>query len=455
MGFPVKSYELFKHLGDSLQDKQHAYHSPVYDVLKKYSIQSFFIYDPVKDPDFAKILETDFMYFDRLTGRKMMFMCLLQGEYNHEGAQYRNYDFLDEKAWVGKNSASPVTDISLATQMLCNDLKLDYSFSPYLVFTTHFNNKWAYATELNKDNLEETMHALAGMASHLDIQLNKKDFDLEFSRRNPELMENSIELNYHWELSKILLYYLRNTDAEEYEKYVMKSMNKGEINLPIRKIPEYFLHKPSQIPNSYWVDQKEIFFQKAAGEFVLKAKSIRNYLNSRQERVSCSIRRSSTGGIKSNYQKRIYEDLVYKRGLEQESKNFIKIVALLSNNKFMPVELPDYSFFTINLAKFFEVELNLSIGQLIRLNDNIEMPVYFNRLKPDGSLHNYLPNNLGISEALRPIPLNKPKNRKHWQAPGLGETKLVWESMLKKKFAQNRNEFSKIYESSFLSSWGQ
>ncbi len=128
---------------------------------------------------------------------------------------------------------------------------------------------------------------------------------------------------------------------------------------------------------------------------------------------------------------------------------------MLSNNKFIPVELPDYSFYTINLAKFFEVELNLSIGQLIRLNDHIEMPEYFNRLKPDGSLHNYLPNNLGITDALHPIPLNKPKYRKYWQPPGIGETKLVWESMLKKGYSKDINKFRKIYENTFFLAWSQ
>ncbi len=298
MGYPAKSYELFKQLGESLQDSEHAHHSAVLELLKKYSIQSFFIYDPKKNRDFAKTLEQDFMYFDRLTGRKMMFMCLLQGEYQHEGARYRNYNFFEEDAWVGKKPASPVTDISLATQMLCNELGLDYSYSPYIVFTTHFNNKWAYATELNKDNLEETMHALAGMASLLDIQLNKKDFDLEFSMRNPELMENSIELNYHWELSSILMNYLRNTDAEEYEKFIVKSMTKGEINLSIGKIPEYFMHKPSQVPTNLWVDQKETFFQKTSGAFVLKTKLINNYLNSKQNRLMLSIGKSDIGDIK-------------------------------------------------------------------------------------------------------------------------------------------------------------
>lgn len=440
MGYPAKSYELFRRLGETISGEGRHHHAEITRLLSQYSIQSFFIYDPVKDPDFARKLENDFMFFDRLTGNRMMFMCIIKGDAPHEGARYRSYDFFSEEAWVGMQPASRVPDISLATQLLCNELNLDYKYSPYLVFTTSFSNNWAYVAEITSINVEETMHLLTTVSKQLPYGSSKKDLQDSLHRIAKPLYDQLIFRYYPDPVANKLMHFLEKTDESIINSW------KGKDST-IRAF-QNLIHKPSG-NNIYIPDQKLI---QIAGELALKIASTitrtiqipidcesRTFSSEKVEDTPPSAQMRTNNNVRFMVSSReslssidtisIGNIWININGMEQESKNLLKICSTLHD--FISLsnqDISDYSFFTVGLGKCFEIELNHSIGQLLRKYDGIEMPDYYYRLKPNDGEHPYFPSEKIVTNP-RPILLNKAKGKSHWLPPGIGETKLVWKSM--------------------------
>lgn len=465
MGYPAKSYELFRQLGKTLTQGGDPSHSHISSLLKQYSIQSFFVYDPEKDPEFAQKLEQDFMFFDRLTGRRMMFMCLIKGDDPHEGARYHSYDFFSQDSWVGKKPASPVADISLATQLLCNELNLDYKYSPYLVFTTSFNNNWAFAAEITSIDVEETMHLLTTVAKQLPIGGSKKELQDSLIRIAKPLYDKLLYREYPSSIANNLMHFLEKTDESisntwEGKNSTILAFNNllhmpsgGHIKLPDQKLiqiaGEFAMTIASTIKRSIQQQydcENRTFSISEKPEDMPSSKHLSSRNNIRPQ-AKQSRSNPSIGSIS------IGDAWIYTNGMEQESKNLLKICATLhefisSSNQV----IPDYSFFTVGLGKCFEIELNHSIGQLLRQYDGIEMPDYYYKFKPNDGDHPYLPSEILVPNP-RPILLNRAKGKIHWLAPGIGETKLVWQSMKIQNSAFTKGLATALTTNGFETAW--
>lgn len=117
--------------------------------------------------------------------------------------------------------------------------------------------------------------------------------------------------------------------------------------------------------------------------------------------------------------------------IEEESKitykTLLKVLPLLSE-----LELNmDYSPFAIGYFKIFEKEIDLSVVHFVRKYLNIEMPQYFNKIKPDYVTAIVTPE-FETQHEQRRINFNK-ASRGKWLPPGLGESEQVIKYLFEKK----------------------
>jgi hypothetical protein len=88
----------------------------------------------------------------------------------------------------------------------------------------------------------------------------------------------------------------------------------------------------------------------------------------------------------------------------------------------------DYSLVAIGYSKVFEIEINLSVIHWVRNLLAIEMPQYFNKVKPGGPNANYIPD-LSFIPNPHAINFNK-SSHNNWLAPGLGESQIAVKSLI-------------------------
>lgn len=110
----------------------------------------------------------------------------------------------------------------------------------------------------------------------------------------------------------------------------------------------------------------------------------------------------------------------------------------------------DYTSVGICLTKLFEREINLSLVHWIRKELGIQLPIFFNKF--DNLVRNasYVPLNANIQNP-RAIDFNK-RNFKtgRWIAPGIGESKLCFTSMINDNHYLNNLEYFNKSEINFL-----
>jgi hypothetical protein len=435
MGLAANTYDLFYSVAKTVVEPNDWAHKEMLDFLKGFSLQSIIIYDPVKDPGFAKMLEKDFLFFDQLTGSKMLFLTILKEGSSSLQHNRRFLPFMDKFSWHGQNVAVSVDDISMATQTLCAQLNLDYDYSPYIIITNNLKNNWFGSVTLDEDNLARVMMDLSHFAGRIDSNTSKNNFYAQLGSLSPKtflILENQ-EIGNN-SLAKLLSQFLLVTTPNENSLLARDKREKANIFIKYsEEIIKSFAGHGKDIIRRRTYTQLEHKLLSLSGLYSLakqNEKAVISDVDIWKDFFEAKVHFLEVLNEKEEFPFNVNLDSFCLSQLEIDSKNRVKQLKTLSKIRSLFRHTNDFSFYTILIAKTFEKEINYSMGQLARNMVKIEMPDYFAKLKPDNDLHGYLPDNLKLVTP-KYIPLNKPY-RQHWQPPGLGETKIVIESMYKK-----------------------
>lgn len=413
MGYFASSYQLFRTLLDPQKDTYLT--SNAKQILKSFSLFGFIIYDPVKDGEFSVFINNRFDYFDVNTGPDFLFFCLIKDMKR----QHRFELFTRKDSWRSNKAAEPVKDISLSTQALCTYLNIEYDKTPCLCLTTEFSYNSLIVLDTNIDKLDIQMRELTTASKYFNENAIRNNTYLKkiietLATKHHNCFEFT-EIQFHeGSLAQKLDIFLSaiksndNTFVAHEAKNVLDSWYLKELK-SIKDNPDE--NKWLGLTSIASLSEADHSQSKFEGKTVFS-----------MEEPSSTYYEQPIGSLRA---------LRNIQGIEIQTRNFLKSAWLYerflrSRPEFAAIN--EYSGYAITICKAYETEINLSIVQWIRKYLGIEMPIFFNLLKPGNDKYSYQIDTTIFSEP-RPIFFNK-GTRGKWLPPGLGESAFTFKSIL-------------------------
>lgn len=404
MGMPISSYNIMRALSnnkyenDDLMKKQNSEKEFVKKVLSSFSLFAFILYDPEIHPEFGNHINNSFDDLDYITGHKLLFFALVDPPKNwrkiiRDRDYVKNEIFIQDKLLTSK-------DNSIAAQAIAKTLDISINDNPQVIITKDFKlNKFIFLPT-NELVLEDQLKSLGQFSDRRKDEIKNIGTENLFNLIKDELRYDNTTLisqaiSTADKLTNILCFIRGNKigDAEDQfaEDQIKKIMSKLRANI-------------YDIKNRNDKDEEKVMILDDCCEELVE----KEYL------LYCK--------------KPVIVKDVNPDHLENKSVRFLKTANSLAdfylNNPYEIIdyngESLDYSPQVIMLAKVFENEINLSIVHEIRKKLNIEMPTYFNKLKPDERAM-YIP----ISGNFNNINMNKDNRLGEWLPPSIGQSEQL------------------------------
>jgi hypothetical protein len=444
MGFPLKNnYDLLRTLafgdvtGNQNSDDFRNMHSTDVQIfirsLRKFKLFAFVIHDPKAHADFHNYLGKVFDFLDFTTGANLLFFALTDppSEWSAR-AQSRKYyrsilafqNMHHEKIFEQpENTNNP----SLSAQALATALGIRFEDLPVIVVTNNLSGKIFKWCKTSKERLKDQLNELGHMAYLIKNNAYEFDYNNFLINRHSASTDHfshfdqkELTMTLAKALSDVLALIRVSNNDMTHDYSVAERQATVAVKSLVSAIRE---HKENQILDD---DSAEIFDQ-----LNVQLAAFLSVANQNREM-------DSLVDIEFNY-------------LENESQIMLQtamsVSKLFSSNSKIICNVfggsPDYDYTSVGicLAKMMELEFNLSIVHWMREKLGITMPDYFNKYNPSCHVVNYIPDNIGLPN---PQAINFNKGYTHnsqWVAPGIGQSRLCFESMVRKDVYGGKPDF--------------
>jgi hypothetical protein len=474
MGYPLKNnYSILRSLTFDNSEKSNRFDrewrdtKEYYDViqaLKHFNLFAFIIHDPILHSDFHRKLELAFPVLHHSTGKNLLFFALTNPSEEWEKKKLRKsyyrqlqnlhnlpYDnrggsVFDEPVAVGDTHG---TAFSFATA-----LDIPFDNLPVIVVTNDFTKGALRWFKTSADNFDRQLNKLGLLAENQPSVKNdwkladaffneyEEDFNLSDGTDSNVLIENIAKA-----LSDVLSFvFIANARFND---------------LDFRTSENIYDNALEQAQNSISVLQNKINNAKPKNSNTFYNIELFEELNLKIANVLSILNTQNIGSLDEflNIEKEFLEIDSYQMLITAK-----KVFDLFENPNNTVYDILgqtpvyDYTSVGICLTKIFEREINLSFVHWMRKNLGVKLPKYFNKYDADvnQSLY-YRPTNIGLRDP-RSINFNKRKYQTDkWVAPGIGESRLCFESMIKdRKFRLDNNLFdNRELRNNILPNWSK
>ena len=442
MGMPFTNYSLFQALsadGDTANESFFPM-DRIHAVLDKYNLYAFIIHDPITHPDFDKNINQTFEELDRISGGKLIFFSLVnpssrwisiakEREYFRE---FYNYEYIQSK------------DSSFTAYSLAQMLSIPEEDLPCIFVTNDFRKKEFRYFKSTTVDLVNQMKDLGQFALNTpEVKLNLDIIDDRLNSNTINIQKGIIE--FDTSIAKVfsnLLAFIptdlnfQNRTRNNWQ-IILKAKNKFLQFLKRRgdsRVEQFSLiinNLIAELHDTHFHESKS--FMQEAGRSPYKNQT--DYY-------------SKDEFINFNFKSPASIDEILKQNqyyFELQTIRFIKS-AIASYYLYKRLD-DDYDYSTVNmgLSMGFENEINLSIVQWVRLQKGIEMPQYFEKVKP-----NFTAKIIPHQADPKPIDFNNGYKDKLFH-PELGKSCLATKTVAEMTFPTEWEE--KKYFESYLSHW--
>lgn len=396
MGMPFNKYnvlvELAKEADSHIQNHFKRF-------LNRFSLIGLIIFDPKYQSDFNDCINDNFDLFAKSTGENFLLFGLTKYDIDFEEDIFQPSEFLTSKD-------------SEETFLLCKSLNINYSSLPvlliakkltskkYLVFKTDskkilsqlqeirefckYSNRdepERYKSLIHNDDFINNLNKCAGY----EIKISKESLSTKLSNfltvdilKKQQLKENYGGYKFNNPLNNPLidkfLQSKSNRSSQIDENYPKFQILSNELSLfdYIERLSkgknEDILIKPDNNIN----EKVDNFDQESLKNIEKEDKDL--FLAT----SLALIYRQNLGNINTNtYDLELEkESLIILNTFDFLKRIYIRILNLFNSNL-------DYSPLITSVSKIFEIEINLSLVQWVRIDLGIEMPAYFNKYKND------------------------------------------------------------------------
>jgi hypothetical protein len=462
MGFPIQNnYSILRALAfgngrryhgqdDSISVEKNEY-TAILQSLKSFNLFAFVIHDPEKHQEFHNNLNSIFERLDHSTGQNLLFFALTNPpeRWRNRASQRDYYKQLSRfyNQQEGDLFGKPIItkDTAETAFTLANTLKIPSEMLPVIVVTNDFRNndfRWFKTSE-----------------HYVEKQLNELGF----------LAYDCPEVKYNWQLAENFFNEYQDnfdlcnaTEADKTLDSVAKALSDALSFMVIvnRNEDNQYNNALTQAKSAMQTLQSTLKRMKKinnSGRYAITDRDLFEQLN---------LNIANFLGILNAEKVNSLDDFLAIERLYLEDDTFQMLVTAkkvldLFERKDWNVqrilgqdEKYDYTSVGICLTKLFEREINLSLVHWIRKELGIHLPVFFNKF--DNTVYNasYVPNNIGLRNP-RPIDFNKRKySTDRWVAPGIGESKLCFSSMVSNPlYSSNLNLFSANEINNLIPRW--
>lgn len=399
MGMPVSCFSL---LCDVAARRDYRASTRAEAVFRRFKRFAFVIHDPAVHVDFDEALNTSFRDLDEATGRNLLFFALVRPENaNVEGLFDRPYfRYLHEKVSMTggdhmRLAPQPLPasrDTAVTAWTLAHAIGVSPDMLPCIVTSTDL-----CATDV-------AVHRSS--AAQLFRQLWKLGHDADPPDAHVyQALHCSVAETLCVVLGAIQSHHQHDAFGGRFRIDALVARTLRTLASKLKDLRSTLQHAP---------DSRETLWHNPPCDFSLI------------DRLSCHVagvlallaeRSRDTATIAAHFNSP-------PAGIfESETKTMLRTGALCFNalNRGVMERMPvsfDYAPSLICFAKAFENEMNLSLVQLLRERNGIEMPYYFCRHKPGHSATLSLPNGQRID-------LNARNQQGGWHPPGLGQSEAA------------------------------
>ena len=416
MGYPASAALLLKAL---TEEDDRWLHQVAKNIVSKFSLFVIILADPVKDPLFYDHLQTNFPFYDRLTGSKFLFFSIIKQKDadGFDGAHKRYEMFSDSEAYK-QNYAAEETEFSdLAIHAICTVLGVNYDETPCLIISDNlrFGQFCKITTGINQ--LENQLLRIRNVADFVSTQ-----------SRVPSLIQLLQGFNAQVPFfDNIESLEISSKTISAVSKILQLISSKGIFSeKTYTTLMREFISTDPSLTNPLDHERKQI----ALG--LLGSLNKKYSFNSRNSNLMMeSFMEEPSPYDEINLHSKKYEELYSSQKMLNEwsdvqpsTKNYLISASYIENNMMDMLQMQeDYTIYAVPLCKSFETEITCSAVQLIRKRLGVDMPQYFSKYCPTLS-------NLPITPLAslvknpREIFFNNRKNDGKWIPPGLGESRL-------------------------------
>lgn len=425
-------------------------YSTILRSLKPFNLFAFVIHDSEKHKGFHNNLSSIFERLDHSTGQSLLFFALTNPpeRWRNKASKREYYKQLlgfdkQEGSLFGKSIITEDTAETAFT--LAKALQIPTNMLPVIVVTNDFTSSDFRWFSTSEDNIEKQLNELGLLADDCpEVKYNwqlaenffneyQDNFDLCNATETAKALGSVAKA-----LSDALSFMVvvnRNDDNQHYNALIQAKSAMQNLQGTLKRM--------KRINNSsrYAITDTELFEQLNIN--IVNFLGILNMTDKTDLSDFLAIERE------------FLEDdtfqmlLTSKKVFDLFEKRDGNVRSILGEN-----EIYDYTSVGICLTKLFEKEVNLSLVHWIRKNLGIQLPTFYNRFDNRTRNASYVPINVGLPNP-RPINFNKRKyNTNTWIAPGIGESKLCFSSMLNNPiYSANRGIFTTLDLNNLVPKW--
>jgi len=413
MGYPASAALLFK----ALTEKEDSWlHEDAKNLVNKFSLFAIILADPVKDPLFYDHIQTNFPFYDRLTGKNFMFFSIIKAKDidSFDGAHKRFKIFNDTDAYKQNHAAEETIHSELAIHAVCTILGINYDETPCLILSDNlrFGQFCKITTGINQ--LEKQLIALRSVADYVSTQSGVPSL--------LQLLTKFNEPGSYFEDIESLEIFPDTIPSVSKILQLISSEGMFSSNTYLKLLNDFYSDKISSI-NPVGFERKQM----ALGLLG----SVKKSRNGNSPHISMALESlvnySKNVRFNENVSGKIADSerlLIEWNDIQPSTKNYLTTSLFMEKNMMqMFRSQDDYSLYAIPLCKSFETEITYSAVQLIRKYLGVNMPEYFSRYCPATGKLPITPLATLVHEP-REIYFNIKKNDGKWIPPGLGEARL-------------------------------
>lgn len=420
MGYPASAALLLKAL---TEEDNRWLHQDAINIVSKFSLFVIILADPVKDPLFYKQLQTNFPFYDRLTGSKFLFFSIIKQKdaEGFDGAHKRYKIFTDSEAYKQNHAAEETEYSELAIHAICTVLGVNYDETPCLIISNNlrFGQFCKITTSINE--LENQLIGLRTVADFVSTQ-----------SKVPSLIQLLQSFNAQVPIfDNIESLEISSDTISAVSKILQVVSSEGNFNeITYRTLMRDFMSSDPSLTIPLEYERKQI----ALG--LLGRLNKKTTFYSRNNILPSSLNEHNSISFQIEFPLDNIDELYSTKKILKEwnnvqpsTKNYLISASFIEDNMMDMFELQeDYSLYAIPLCKSFETEITYSAVQLIRKRLGVDMPQYFSKYCPSF-------NNLPITplsslvKSPREIFFNNRRHDGKWIPPGLGESRLGFATM--------------------------
>lgn len=390
-------------------------------LLSRFKLFGLILHNPGTHPAFHLKLQELFPRLDYLTGNKFLFFSLTNPPREWKEKIKRDYfGIWEAPVLLSPLNAYETFDEGISSYTLAKSLNIDYQNLPCIILTDDFaGNKFSWI-KTNEKYLEKQLTEIGYFCNDsAEEKINLLNDGFKTLLKNIDFCSESGIRKTYTKIGNLL------SDFLSFFLQKRNSPDESEARLNVRDVLDSFIKLKSKFN-----ERQDYFEDKCLSMLGSLAHAINNPIANDDEitylkeklpvfynRKDVKLAEVDSSFIQLPQHRFEEESIIIQRTLDK-----ISIIFNSFENGF------DYSPLAMGYFKIFEKEINLSVVHWVRNLLEIEMPSYFNKVKPNFSTAVIIPKQEFIVNA-RAVNFNR-AHFSAWQPPGLGESELVVNSLI-------------------------